>query len=186
MRAERERVGRGPVSAQVPDPLLGFDSARDRAKRDPPQGRVGLGHLLEPLAAATQDLAVDVGVDERGQRLGRLPHRHVHDDTGTAGRVPFEGPHGGGVAVLGLQPPHEAGRGIRGRVDRIERGREVSQRRAGQRRAQPGNIDLRQHVTHPPILPQTSRRGPLQQQGNNSHALPMRQMRAFSVYCGYE
>jgi hypothetical protein len=76
---------------------------------------------------------VRIGVDVRGERLDRLPDRHVDQDVGAPGLVSSERLHGGRVAVLGLQPPDEPGGRVRCRVHRVKGGHEVCEQRAVQR-----------------------------------------------------
>ena len=141
------------VAAQVPQPVLGLDDGRDVPARYPPRHGVQVRQPLEPLPAAAQHLAVRVAEHERGERLDRLPHRHVDQDPGASSRVPLERADRGGVAVLGLQPPDEARRRIGQRVDGLQPGHEVSQHRAVQRGLQPPDVDLRKVVVHNSILP---------------------------------
>src|SRR5437763_1617949 len=75
----------------------------DVAGRHPPEREVDL-HAVEPLAAALHHREVRRGgVDERAQRLDRLPYRHVQDQP----RV-VEGVERRGVPIVGLKPPDEA------------------------------------------------------------------------------
>ncbi len=105
--AQREAVGGRPVSAQLPDPVLGLLGRRTVPAGYPPQGCSGLGGLVEPLPALPHDLQVPHGEDEAGQRLHRLPCGQVDDHAVAPGDIPAEGLHRGGVPVLGLQPPQE-------------------------------------------------------------------------------
>src|SRR6185312_7312266 len=63
---------------------------------------------------------VRAAVHELAQAVGIGPHRHVEQHVFVVERA-----DGGGVAVLGLQAPHEAGRGFGERVDAVEVGGEI-------------------------------------------------------------
>src|SRR5215475_3951157 len=150
---QRERTGRGAVRPQVAYPVLRVPGGGDLAAWDPPQRQVCLFHPLEPFPAAAENPPVLFRIDEGGQCLDRLPHRHVEDHPRAAGLVPFEGAHGGRVAVFGLQPPDEARCHVRQGVDRVERRHEAGQLRAVQRCPQPADVDLSEYELHAPILP---------------------------------
>ena len=156
---EREGVRRRAELPQVQDPGLGLLRGRGVPARYPPQSGVGLGHLLEPAAAAPEHLPVRPGIHEPGQRLDRLPHRHVDQDSGAPGRVPLERADRRGVAVLGLQPPDEAGRRVRRRVHRVEVRHEVREQRAIQGGPQPRDVHLGEYVIHAVMLPAAAGHG---------------------------
>ena len=63
-------------------------------------------------------------VDERGERLDRIPHGHVDDKEWIATDIDV-----GGVATFALQPPDEAGALIGQRVDPVEPAHEAVQAR---------------------------------------------------------
>jgi hypothetical protein len=108
------------------------------ARVDPPEHHEQLHHLLEPLAPAAQHVEVrSVGVDERAQRLERLPHGHVQHQA-----VVVEGAVLGGVALLALEPPDEAGRGVRGGVHRVEGVHELLHHRPIERPARDADVEL--------------------------------------------
>jgi hypothetical protein len=104
---------------------------------------------VEPLAAVPHHLQVAAGVDEGPQRLQGLPDRQVDHDP-----LVLEGPDGGGVAVLGLEPPHEPGAGVGQGVDRLQGGHEPGQLGGVQRGPHGGHVDLGQvmgcHAVSPP------------------------------------
>jgi len=118
--SQRERVRGGAVGSQVANAVFGVIGGGPISGGHPPTCGVRLGHPLEPLTSPAQHLAVQLAEHEFGQVLDVAPHRQVHDDTGTAFGVPAERVDRGGVAVLGLQPPHEAGCNICRGVDRVE------------------------------------------------------------------
>src|ERR1035438_5301849 len=55
---------------------------------------------------------------------------------------------------LGLQPPHEPRSGVGGGVDRVKCRDELGQDRTVQRRPEPADIHLSQHVIHPAMVSQ--------------------------------
>jgi hypothetical protein len=146
---ERERVRGRPVRAHVLHPVFGLGHGGDVPARYPPQGRVRVPHPLVPLPAPSQHREVGVAEHVRGQRLDRLPDGHV-DQNAAAGPDPvlLEAADGEGVPVLGLHPPEESGRRIRDRVHRVKRRHEVRDQRTVDRREQPSNVDLREHIVH--------------------------------------
>ena len=144
---ERERMRRRAVRAQVVKAVFGLAHGRDVPARYPPQHQMRVLHPLEPLPSPPQDRDVRVTVGVRGQRLDRLPDRHVDDDAAPRPhRVLLEPAHRGGVPVFGLQPPDEPGGRVRDRVHFIQGGREVRDQRAFDRRQQSSDIDLGEHV----------------------------------------
>ena len=76
---------------------------------------------------------------EVGERLGRLPHGQVHNQP-----VVVEDPDRGRVAVLGLEPPDEAGASVGQRIERSELRAKTVHRRIVDWRAQSSDIHLRQ------------------------------------------
>ena len=100
---EPERVRRGAVASEELQTALGVVDRRELAGSDPPQHDPGAARR-EPLATAGEELGVVGSVGEVLERRDRRPDRHVHDDH----RVGI-GAERGGVAVVGLQPPHEPG-----------------------------------------------------------------------------
>jgi hypothetical protein len=76
---ERERTRGRAVRAQVLKPVFGLAHRRDVTARYPPQHQVRVRHPLEPLPPSPQHLDVPGPVGVGGQRLGRLPDRHVDD-----------------------------------------------------------------------------------------------------------
>ena len=77
---ERERVRGRAVRAQVAEPVLCLTHSRGVTARYPPQHQVRVRHPLEPLPPSPQHLDVPGPVGVGGQRLDRLPDRHVDDD----------------------------------------------------------------------------------------------------------
>lgn len=144
MIAQGEGERGRPVVPQVADPLFRLVGARPVPFGDPPAGKVGLGHPLEKFAALPEDGAVEVADDEGGEVLYVSPDRHVDDHAGTVASVPGEGSHRGGVALLGLQSPDEAGGPVGGSVHRVKRFDESRQLRVVQRFPEPTDVDLRQ------------------------------------------
>jgi hypothetical protein len=146
---ERERVRGRPVRAHVTHPVFCLGHGGDVTARYPPQRQVGVPHLFEPLASPPEYRDVRIPVRVRGQGLDRFPDRHV-DDNAAAGPDPvlLEAADGEGVPVLGLHPPDESGRRIRHRVHRVERRHEVRDQRTVDRREQPSDVDLREHIVH--------------------------------------
>ena len=76
-------------------------------------------------------------VGKGAQGLDRFPHAQVDQYLQVVKRTKF-----GGVADIALQPPHEARRSVRQRVDRFQAGHEVGHGRIVQRRSHPGHVDL--------------------------------------------
>ena len=150
-RPARGRKCSSPPSASPPTSTPAPTSPRTFSK--PAASKRPAARTVPPRSPPGQHPPVSIGVHERGERLGSLPDRHVHDDPRAARLIPLEGAHRGGVAVFGLQPPHEPGRGVRRRVDRIERGHETGELRAVERSPQPPDVHLRQHIVHPAMLP---------------------------------
>jgi hypothetical protein len=118
--------------------LLGLGHGRQAAHGHPPERGLGLAEALEPLPPAAEDGGVGVAVHEGAQRLERLPDRHVDH------QPPAEGADRGGVAVLGLEPPHEPGAGVGDGVDRLEGLAEPRHPRAVERLQRQRDVDLRQ------------------------------------------
>jgi hypothetical protein len=77
-------------------------------------------------------------VDEFEQLLDRSPHRHVDEKIRVGGREDF-----GGVAVVALEAPQKAGRGLGQRVDAVERIHEIRQDRIVGWCHDPPHIELR-------------------------------------------
>ena len=144
---ERERVRGRAVRAQVIKPVFGLAHGRDVPPRYPPQHQVRVRHPLEPLPPPPQDRDVGGAVGVSGERLDRLPDRHVDDDAAARPHpVQLEPAHRGRVPVFGLQPPDESGGRVRGRVHLIQGAGEVRDQRTVDRREQSSDVDLREHV----------------------------------------
>ena len=105
--------------------------------RDPPQRVVGAVEPLEILAPAAQFGGVAALVDIGVERVGFGPDREVDDQLWIGRRL-----QRGGIAVLGLEPPDEAGCGLGEGVDRIERGEKRGDARISLGGDQPGDVDL--------------------------------------------
>ena len=67
---EGEGVGRRAVGAEVVEALVGLGDAGDVAGGHPPEHERRLAHVLEPFAAAAEDLDVVAVVGVLEQRLG--------------------------------------------------------------------------------------------------------------------
>src|SRR5918993_764224 len=125
---ERGPEGEGGRARASPgqqlEAVLGLGDGRDGSGRHPPQGHEGVGHPVEPGSALAHHVQVPAGVDEGPQRLQRRPDRQVDDHA-----VVLEGPDGGGVAVLGLEPPDEPWALVGQGVDRLQLGESPAPRR---------------------------------------------------------
>ncbi len=99
---------------EVLDAPNGVVQIGDRAGGDPPQ-RVLPALGGEPLRPPPEELDVLGPVHVRVERGDRLPHAHVHELQGVREDLDV-----GGVALLGLQPPHESVGSIGQGVDPIE------------------------------------------------------------------
>src|SRR3954453_801371 len=76
-------------------------------------------------------------LDEGRERVDRLPDRHVDDHA-----IVLVGAQGGGVALLGLQAPDEARRGVGHGVDRVEQRHELGHDRpAGAADVELGDVE---------------------------------------------
>ena len=102
-RANRNAYGEAPCRREELQPALGVVDCRELTGPDPPQHDPGAARR-EPLAPSGEELGVDGSVGEVLERRDRRPDRHVHDDH----RVGIRAKRGG-VALVGLEPPHEAG-----------------------------------------------------------------------------
>src|SRR5262249_5088465 len=102
--AEREGLGVWPLAAQELQPRNRLLDAGAMPTWHPPQHEDHLADLLEPLAAAAQDVSMGAAVHELAQRVGVLPHRHVDKHI-----LVLEGADRRRIALGGLQPPYEAG-----------------------------------------------------------------------------
>jgi len=81
----------------------------------PPQNQKCLVHAFKPFAPATHELHVRRVVDVLVERLDISPYRHVDEHV-----LVLERADGGGITFFGLQPPREARRALRQRVDAFE------------------------------------------------------------------
>jgi len=138
MILERERPRRWAVSANHVEPGQRLVQVRDVAGRHPPQHEVLLGHPVEPLPPPAHEVQVRaVAVHEVPQGFQAFPDRQVDDEIGTAGTQ-----RGGAGSVAVLKAPHEARRGVGGRVDRVDPGHEVRQFRCVDWRADQADVEL--------------------------------------------
>src|SRR5215831_1607722 len=102
--AEREGLGMWPLVAQQLQPRNRLLDTGAMPTWHPPQHEDRLADLLEPLAAAAQDVSMGAAVHELAERVGVLPHRHIDKHI-----LVLEGADRRRVAPGGLQAPHEAG-----------------------------------------------------------------------------
>ena len=112
--------------AQPSQSVFGLRDGRTMPGGHPPHRHVAFAHDLEPLAPAAKDRDVRGLVDVRGERLDRLPDRHVQEDVQAE---LLEDPKRGRVALFGLKAPDEARAVIGDRVDRVKPGGEVGDER---------------------------------------------------------
>src|ERR1019366_4663364 len=119
-RAEPERIGRRPALRQQADPLEPLRDRRDVTALEPPERIIRPVVPLEPALSVAHDPDVRALVDVRVQALERLPYGHVHENGGV-----LEWTDVRRVPRRRLEPPHEAGRMIAQRIDRLELGDEL-------------------------------------------------------------
>ncbi len=122
------------------EPLGRVLDARQRVAGDPPERGVGLGVTLEPGAPAAQHGKVRRVAEGEGlERVDGLPDGQVDDHVRVRERADRRG-----VAAFALQPPDEPGRGVRPRVDRLQRLDERGEPRVVEGGEQTGDVDLRE------------------------------------------
>lgn len=112
--ADAEGPGRRPVRAKIAQSCQGHFDRRTRLRLHPPQRRRWLRGGLKPAAATALVGTVRAAVDERVQRLVRVPSGQVHND-----RVQTVGYGRDAVALRGAKPPHEAGAVLCDPVDAV-------------------------------------------------------------------
>src|SRR5262245_11039725 len=142
-RTECERCRTRAVRFKVLEAFFRFNDCRNVSSRHPPQREDGFVERLEPLFPVAQRSYMRAAIDELLQRLKRFPHRQVDRHAVIVGIRP----DGGGVAVFGLESPHESGSSIRERVDRIQLRAEPFNERVVDRRPQATDVDLREMKT---------------------------------------
>lgn len=139
--AHLEGIGRRAEALDEVEPGLGVVDGGCGAGRHPPHGSERAG--LEPLGAATEEVAVHAAIDELAQGRAGLPDGEVDD-----GERVGEGADGRRVAILRLQPPDEAGRCLAQRVDRGQPVGEPCRGRVVHRLAERGDVELRKVELH--------------------------------------
>src|SRR5271165_27464 len=92
-----------------------FSDAGAMACGDPPENEKGIGHAFKPFATAAHDLYMGGAVHVLVERFDIAPDGHVDEQVGIV-----EGANRGGIALLGLQAPDEAGCALGQGVDALE------------------------------------------------------------------
>src|SRR5689334_13399611 len=127
---------------QMTKAVESFGDSRDVSGRNPPQNLDRALDRFEPLLSVAKRTGVSASVDELLQRLERFPHGHVDRHAFVRKR-----PDRHGIAVVGLEPPHESRTAIGERVDRAQLRAETFHHRIVDRGAEAADVHLRQMET---------------------------------------
>src|SRR5437016_4353275 len=130
---------RRPTLLEMLETRLRLLDGRYVSRGNPPQHEDGPFDGLEPLLPVAQCSDVRALVDKLLQRFERLPYGHV-DRHALVGVWP----DCRGIAVFGLQPPHESRTPVRERIDGVELSAEALHDGVLERGPKQTNVHLRQ------------------------------------------
>src|SRR5262249_35285725 len=114
-----------------------FVNAWNVAYGHPPQSKVSGGKFFKPVVALPQQFCMNCAIHVVLKRFHRLPYRHVDEDAIVIVRAKISG-----VALGGLQAPHETRTAIGEGIDLIQPGDEASHDGIVERSLHASDVDL--------------------------------------------
>src|SRR6266511_3953053 len=127
--------------------IQGLGDCRDVSERDPPQDEDGALDRFEPLLPIAKWPNVCAPVDELLERFEGFPHGHVDGHALVGERSDRHG-----IAVFGLESPHEPWTAVGQRIDGVQLGAEALHDRIFERRSNSPDVRLRQMETSHSLL----------------------------------
>src|SRR5262249_54524265 len=122
--------------------LLPLIDRGNAPRLDPPKNQCGPGMRLEPLPSAAEHGDVLAAIDVLVEGLDRFPNRHVEQDP-----LVVERANAGGIAIVSLEAPDEAGAPVGQRIDAVELRHETSHERIVESRSHAGDVGLSEVMT---------------------------------------